>query len=133
MVVKKEFVASGLDLKNDIFVVHIAFFVISNKIHSSRKAQIASLKVNKASITLFLEYSNFIDLFSPKLAAELSEPIKMNNHVIDLIDGKWPPYKPIYSLESVELKTLKTYIKTNLANSFIRPSKSPVSTLIFLV
>ena len=33
----------------------------------------------------------------------------------------------------MELETLKTYVETNLANGFIRPSKSPAGTLIFFV
>ena len=48
----------------------------------------------------------------------------MNEHAIKLEEGKQPLFGPIYSLGLVELETLKTYIKTNLANSFIRPSKS---------
>ena len=46
---------------------------------------------------------------------------------------KQPPYGPIYSLGSVELETLKTYIETNLANGFIRLSKSPADTPILFV
>ena len=37
--------------------------------------------------------------------------------------NKQPTYKPIDSLRPVELKTLKIYIKTNLANLFIRTLK----------
>ena len=48
-------------------------------------------------------------------------------------DDKQPPYRPIYSLGLVELETLKTYIETNLANGFIRPSKSPASAPILFV
>ncbi len=48
----------------------------------------------------------------------------INNHAIKLVDDWQPPYGAIYSLGPVELKTLKTYIKNNLANVFIRPSKS---------
>ena len=48
----------------------------------------------------------------------------MNEHTIKLEEDKQLPFGPIYSLEPVKLETLKTYIKTNLANSFIRPSKS---------
>ena len=48
----------------------------------------------------------------------------MNEHAIELEEGKQPPFGPIYSLGPVELETLKTYIETNLANGFIRPSKS---------
>ena len=56
----------------------------------------------------------------------------MNEHAIELEEGKQPPFGPIYSLRPVELEILKTYIKTNLANGFIRPSKSPTGALILL-
>ena len=54
----------------------------------------------------------------------------MNEHAIKLEEGKQPPFSPIYSLGPVELKTLKTYIKINLANGFIWPFKSPAGALI---
>ena len=42
-----------------------------------------------------------------------------------LVDSQQPPYGPIYSLGPIELEILKAYIETNLANGFMRPSKSP--------
>ena len=42
-----------------------------------------------------------------------------------------PSYGSIYSLGLIELETLKTYIDTNLANGFIRLSKSLVKASIF--
>ena len=60
----------------------------------------------------------------------LPERTELNEHAIDLEDGKQPPYGPIYSLGPVELETLKTYIKTHLKTGFIRPSKSPASAPI---
>ena len=56
----------------------------------------------------------------------------MNEHAIELEESKQPPFGPIYSLGRVELKTLKTYIKTNLVNGFICPSMSPMRALILL-
>ena len=47
--------------------------------------------------------------------------------------GKQPSYRPIYSLGSDELKTLKTYFETNLANAFITASKSLADTPILFV
>ena len=47
-----------------------------------------------------------------------------------LKEGKQSPFGPIYNLGPVELETLKTYIKTNLANGFIRSSKSPAGASI---
>ncbi len=55
----------------------------------------------------------------------------MNKHVIELIDGKQPPYGPIYTLSPVGLEKLKTYIETHLKTGFIQPSWSPVWASIF--
>ena len=84
-------------------------------------------------VTIPSEYANYTNVFSPNSAAEFPEHTGINNHPIDLIDDKQPPYGPIYSLRPVELETLKTYIKTNLANGFIRPSKSPAGAPILFI
>ena len=63
----------------------------------------------------------------------LPEHTGINDHAIKLEDSKQPPYKQIYSLGLVELKTLKTYIETNLANGFIQPLKSPAGAPILFV
>lgn len=42
-------------------------------------------------------------------------------------------YKPTYNLGLIEHKILKTYIKTNLANGFIRSWKSLAKTLVIFV
>ena len=62
---------------------------------------------------------------------ELSENIGINEYAIKLKEGKQSLFSPIYSLELVELETLKIYIKTNLVNSFIKPFKPPAGALIF--
>ena len=77
------------------------------------------------------EYSDFADVFSEAKALVLPKRTKLNEHAINLEDGKQPPYRPIYNLGPVELETLKTYIKTHLKTGFIRPSKSPAGALIF--
>ena len=61
---------------------------------------------------------------------ELLENAGMNEYAIKLKEGKQPLFGPIYSLDLVELEILKTYIKTNLANSFIHLSKSLAGALI---
>ncbi len=62
---------------------------------------------------------------------ELPENTGINEYTIELIDGKQPPYGPIFALSPVELETLKAYIKTHLKTGLIRPSKSPASAPIF--
>ena len=76
------------------------------------------------------EYLDFTDIFSLDLASELSEHTKINDHTIELVNGQQLPYGSFYSLKSIELETIKAYIKTNLANRFIRPSKSLIDALI---
>ena len=94
------------------------------------KAQVEALLFNEAPTKVLAEYSNYSDIFSAEYAAELLENTRMNEYAIKLKKGKQPPFGPIYSLELVELETLKTYIETNLANGFIQPFKSSAGTSI---
>ncbi len=103
----------------------------ATKIHLSQAAQIAALQWDKAPTEIPAEYSDYADIFSSELAIELPENTEMNEHAIELIDGKQPPYGLIYALSPVELETLKTYIETHLKTGFIRPSKSLAVALIF--
>ena len=130
---KKEFAAAALDADSETFVVHVAVLDIKGTnmaVYPSWAAQIGLLKANKAPTTVPTKYSNYTDVFSSELAAKLPEHTGINNHAIELEDGKQPSYGPIYSLGPVELETLKAYIKTNLANGFIRPFKSPAGAPI---
>ncbi len=54
--------------------------------HPSRKTQIAHLKADEASSKVPGEYTDFVDVFSPKLAVELPEHTRINNHTIELVD-----------------------------------------------
>ena len=86
--------------------------------------------IEEAPTKVPAKYSDFADVFSLDLATELPEYTEINTHAIDLEESKQLPYGPIYSLWPVELKTLKTYIETNLASGFIYPSKSPADAPI---
>ena len=89
------------------------------------KAQVGALLFDKTATEVPAEYSDYSDVFSAENAAKLPENTGMNEHAIELEEDKQPPFGPIYSLGLVELETLKIYIKTNPANGFIQPSKSP--------
>ena len=135
---KKEFVIAALEPEYEIFVVHVASFCVIASLNSnlldiylSRKSQIVGLIAKKAFTKVSVEYTNFVNIFFPDLMSELLEHTRINDYAIKLVDGQQPSYRPIYSLRLVKLKTLKTYIETNLANGFIKPSKSPANTLIF--
>ena len=130
---KKEFAAAALNADDETFVVHVAAMTepITMPIYLSRQAQVPMLMSEETGI--FAEYSEFSNIFSPDSAAELSKHTRINNHPIDLLDDKQPPYSPIYSLGPVKLEILKTYIEANLASGFIRPSKSPTGAPILFV
>ena len=78
-----------------------------------------------------MEDSDYNNVFLVDSAAELLEYTRMNDHAIELAEDKQQLFGPIYCLKPVKLELLKIYIKTNLANGFIWPSKSPAGALIF--
>ena len=127
---RKEFIKAALNPNKEVFVVHVATITSEMAISLAHKARISLLKAEEAPVTVPAEYSDFANVFSEKLARVLPEHIEINTYSIDLEEGKQPLYESIYSLGLMELKTLKTYIKTNLANGFICLSKSSAGTPI---
>ena len=99
--------------------------LIAFDVHLSRRPKISGFIAKETPTKVLANYSDFADVFSPDFASEFLEHTGINDHAIELVDGQQPPYGLIYILEPVELESLKAYIKTNLANGFIRPSKSP--------
>ena len=131
---KKEFAKAALDENSETFKIHVASLSSTPlDVHPSRRPQISGLIAEEAPTKVPDEYADFADVFSPDLAAELPEHTGINNYAIELVDGQQPPYRPIYSLEPVELETLKAYIEINLANGFIRPFTSPAGAPILFI
>ena len=135
----KEFVIAALNADSETFVVHMAIrkweeMVVDPgkkaQIKAQSGAQVEAILFNEAPTKVPAEYSDYSDVFLVENATELPENTGMNKHAIELEESKQPFFGPIYSLGPVELEMLKTYFKTNLANGFIRPSKSPVKTPI---
>ena len=137
---KREFARAALDENSETFVVHVAALEVPTamSIHPPRTSQVqgsnepilAALQWDKAPTKIPAEYSDYADVFSTDLAMELPKITGMNEHAIELIEAKQPPYGPIYTLSPVELETLKAYIETHLKTGFIRPSKSPAGAPI---
>ena len=132
---KKDFVITALDTDSKTFVVYMTFrerekMPVHSKRQAQIKAQVGALLFNKAPIEVLAEYSDYSNFFSAEHTAELLENTGINEHAIKLEEGKQPLFGPIYSLGPIEFETLKTYIETNLANGFIRPSKSPAGASI---
>ena len=71
----------------ETFIIYVTFFNLAPiLIHSDRKAQIASLLIEKVKISD--KYLDFINVFSEKKALVLLEQTKLNEHIIDLEDDK---------------------------------------------
>ena len=90
-----------------------------------------ALLFDEASATVPTKYFNYSNIFLVENVTKLLEHIKINDFIIELEKSKQLCFRPIYNLESVKLETLKIYIKTNLANNFIRSFKSSVGAFIF--
>ena len=129
---KKEFATAILDPNHEVFVVHVAALNIDpgDEVYLLKKVQVAYLKADEVSIKVSSKYVDFVDIFFPKLAAELPKHTKINDHTIELVDYRQLLYEPIYSLDPVELEMLKVYIENNLVNGFIKSFKSPAKVLI---
>ena len=137
LVGKKKFAAIALDLEHETYVIYVGSVVSIAlpspsplDVHPFYRPQIAGLMAKKTLTKVHAKYLDFADVFFLDLASKLPRYTKINDHAIELVDSQQPPYRPIYSLGSIELKTLKVYIKINLANKFIRLFKSLAGALI---
>ena len=114
---KKEFAKTALNKNSETFVIHVASLNLTPGLHPDRVAQITSLLVEEVKI--LDKYSDFANIFSEEIALILLERTELNEHMINLEDGKQLLYGPIYSLGLMELEILKTYIKTHFKTGFI--------------
>ena len=127
----KEFATAALDPEHETYVFHVASLgSLLLDVYPSRRPQISGLIAKEAPTKVPARYLDFADVFSSDLASKLPEHTGINDHAIELVESQQPPYGPIYSLGPIEMETLKAYIETNLANKFIRPSKSPAGAPI---
>ena len=121
---KKNFVIIALDTNNKIFVVYIVIWeqeviLVYFKKQIQIKAQNGVLLFDKAFIMILVEYFNYNDIFLIENTAEFLENTGINKHIIKLEKSKQLFFRLIYNLGPIKLEILKTYIKINLANSFI--------------
>src|SRR5260370_27514393 len=78
------------------------------------------------------QYRDYMSVFNGQYADELP-PHRSFDHAIDMVDGKEPPWGPIYALSEKELGVLREYLDTMLKSGKIRPSKSPAGAPILFV
>ena len=87
--------------------------------HLEKQAQVKALLFDEAFFEGPTEYFNYNNIFLAENKVELSKNSKISEYAIKLDKDKQLFFKSIYNLEPMELKTLKTYIKSNLAIGFI--------------
>jgi len=76
------------------------------------------------------QYQEFVNVFSKKKSKRFP-PHRPIDHVINLQPDYNLPYGEINNISEFKLKTLKTYIETNLAHGNIQRSSSLAPTLIW--
>jgi hypothetical protein len=78
------------------------------------------------------ELSEYADVFDNR-NAEILPQYKSSDHAIPIVEGKEPPYGPLYTLSSRELQLLREYIEEALRRGWIRHSTSPAGAPILFV
>lgn len=130
---KKEFAVVVLDKNVKTFEIYLATLsaALAMQVYFFCQAQVKLLITDKLFVKVLSKYLDYNDIFSFDLVIRQFENSSMNEYTIELVKGKYPPYKPIYSLEPIELEILKSYIQTHLKIGFIHFFKSPAGTSIF--
>ena len=78
------------------------------------------------------ELSEYADVFDNR-NAEILPQYKSLDYAIPIVEGKEPPYGPLYTLSSRELQLLREYIEEALRRGWIRHSTSPAGAPILFV
>src|SRR6266436_3622911 len=78
------------------------------------------------------QYHDFRDIFS-KEAFDQLPPQKVWDHAIDLSPGTELPCSWMFPLSPAEQKELDNFLRENLANGCIHPSKSPMGAPVFFI
>jgi hypothetical protein len=96
------------------------------------KSTIPIIKEPGAPKTLPEELKEFSDVFSPREAEKLP-PHRPYDHHIQLMEGKTPPFGPLYAMSRDELIALREWLDDNLRKGFIRPSASHVASPVLFI
>ena len=78
------------------------------------------------------QFHKYLKVFEKK-ESERMPMRKAWDHAIDLREGFVPKKGKIYSLSGVEREEVQEFMKDQLRKGYIRPSKSPQTSLVFFV
>ena len=97
-------------------------------IYTIQYADIEPAEARKPEVQLPSEYAEYADMFS-EANANILLAGGPYDHAIDL-EGRQPPYGPIYNLSEKELKILCEYLQDSLQHGWIQESMSPAGAPI---
>jgi hypothetical protein len=78
------------------------------------------------------EYHDYLHVFEGKENPGLL-PHRHHDHWIPLLEGKVPPFEPLWALDEGRLRMLREYLETSLEWGWIRSSTSPAGAPIHFV
>ena len=107
---------------------HDLFVVFMRDIDKALKI----MSIIDSVMLLFLEYHDFLNIFSCELMNTLFER-HFYNHKIQLQKNKTSVFKSLYDMSQDELRILKKYLKNNLIKDFIQVSSSFTISLILFI
>ena len=88
--------------------------------------------VRKTEEMVLRQFHKYLKVFEKKESERI--PIrKAWNHAIDLREGFVPKKNKIYPLSRVEREEVQEFVKDQLRKGYIRPLKSPQTSLVFFV
>jgi hypothetical protein len=82
--------------------------------------------------TVLGRYRSYVQVFS-EADSESMPSHSPQDLAIELLDGKQPPWGPIYNLSEIELDTLRSFLEVQLKCGGVRPSKSPAGAPVFFL
>ena len=91
-----------------------------------------AITAHKDEVTLPLQYSDYIDVFSEQTFDTLP-PQRDFDHAIDLKESFTPKVAKLYPLNPEELTACQAFVDDNMKTGQIRPSKSPQASPFFFV
>ncbi|KAJ1116405.1 hypothetical protein NDU88_004617 [Pleurodeles waltl] len=103
---------------------------LQNKVE--KKEQSPTATAAEKEVQLPKQYSSYQDVFDEKEAENLP-PHRSYDCQIDLVPGGILPNCRVYALSEHENQHLRKYLDKFLENGFIRPSKSPTASPLFVV
>lgn len=126
-----EFIQEVLEEFAQVYICYV--IIVEEFLPHIYTSQVAQISIANAQLIILTDaYKDFENVFSIKNPSYLAL-YKVYNHLINLIDDCQLPYKLIYSLLEKKLFILQVYIDKNLANEFIKPSKSLANTPVLFV